>query len=53
MNPQALIQAMNEKEMINLITELIKYREKKGKEAFKNVITQMHQLLEINNQLDK
>ena len=51
MNPMALAQAMKEKEMINLITDLMKYREKHGKEQFKNVIEQMSGLLEINESI--
>lgn len=53
MNTQALMMAMKEKEMIALITDLMKYRQKQGAEKFKNVIIQMRGLLEINEDINE
>jgi hypothetical protein len=50
MNIGALTQAMKEKEMINLITNLMKYREAHGKEMFLEVISQMNEVLALNKQ---
>jgi ABC-type proline/glycine betaine transport system ATPase subunit len=50
MNQIALMSAMKEKEMINLIMNLMKYRDKKGKEKFQSVLKQMNLLLEMNNE---
>lgn len=52
MNTQALFQAMQEKEMIQLITELFKYRQTNGREKFIEVIKQMESLLEINKTIN-
>lgn len=50
MNTGALLQAVREKEMIELITNLMKYREAHGKEMFKDVISQMDSILKLNKE---
>lgn len=46
----AMAQAMQEKELIALVTELVKYRQEYGQERFKALLAQMQQLIVVNKE---